>query len=272
MQRIPMGRILSTVLLFSFLLCSQGCSQQELLETFTPKAEVEFAKNYFALFQSEDYEAIEKSLDVSLKNADLRGRLEQITTIFPKESPQNIDIVGSRTFTMGEKWQANLTFQYEFSQDWVIAAIVLERVGGGALIVKGVNVYPIEDSLQNINKFSLNDKPVIHYIFLALAVFIPLFIIVTFVVCLTTPIKKRKWLWAIFVLLGFVQCTINWSTGEFFYHLLSVNLLGAGFFYGNQFGPVMLKIAFPLGAILFWIKREKLCQQNVQQDSQSVVG
>ena len=244
------------------LLFIQGCSQEELLEKFTPKAEVEFAKKYFSLFQSEDYETIEESIDANLKNSDLRSQLVQIANFFPKESPKKIDIVGSRTFEMADNWQANLTFQYEFSQNWLIANIVLERIEDGDLVVKGVNVNPIQDSLQNINKFTLKDKSVIHYIFLTLAVLTPLFIVVTFVFCLRTPIKKRKWLWSIFVLLGFVQCTINWSTGEIFYQLISFNLLGAGFFYGNQFGPVMLKIAFPLGAIMFWIRRKKFCQTS----------
>lgn len=255
-----MIKALQTIFIIVLLLMVQGCNQEKFLEKLTPKAEVEFSKKYFSLFQSGNYDAIEESIDTELKTTDLRAKLEEIANFFPKEEPKKIDLVGSRTFEMADKWQANLTFQYEFSKKWIIANIVLERKGEGPLVVKGINVNPIQDSLQNINKFVLKGKSIIHYIFLVLAVLVPLFIVVTFIFYLRTPIKKRKWLWAIFILLGFAQCTINWSTGQVFYQLLSFNLLGAGFFYGNEFGPVMLKVAFPLGAIMFWIKRKKFCQ------------
>ena len=250
----------------------QGCNQEKLLDKLTPHAEVEFSKKYFSFFQNQNYEAIEESIDNELKTTDLRGRLEQIANLFPKELPKKIDLVGSHTFEMADKTQTNLTFQYEFSKNWLIANIVLERIDNGPVVVKGVSVNPIQDSLENINKFTLKNKSAIHYMFLLLAVAIPIFIVVTFVVCLRTPIKKLKWLWAIFILIGFVQCTINWSTGQVFYQLISFNLLGAGFFYGSQFGPVLLKVAFPLGAIIFWIKRKKFCQEDPKTGSMKLAG
>ncbi len=267
-----MIKLLQSLFALVLFMTIQGCSQEKLLDKLTPKAEVAFAKEYFSQFQSHNFDAIEKSIDEKLKTADLRGKLEQIANFFPKEAPVKIDLVGSRTFEMGEKWQANLTFQYEFSKSYLMTNIILERIGGGPLVVTGINVNPLQDSLQNINKFTMQGKSIIHYIFLFLAVTIPIFIVVTFIVCLRTPIKKRKWLWTIFVLLGIVQCTINWSTGKIFYQLISFNLLGAGFFYGNQFGPVMLKIAFPLGAIMFWIKRKTFYRKNIQPNPQNLTS
>jgi hypothetical protein len=267
-----MNKIFHSVFIIALFLMIQGCCQEELQEKFIPKAEVEFSKQYFTLFQNENYEALEESIDNELRSPDLRGKLQQIANLFPQEEPKKIDLVGSRTFETVDKWQANLTFQYEFSKNWLIANIVLERISDGPLVVKGVNVNPIQDSLQNINKFTLKGKSKIHFVFLSLSVLIPLFIVITFIVCLRTPIKKRKWLWAIFILLGFAQCTINWTSGEIFYQLLSFNIFGAGFFYGNKFGPVMLKVAFPLGAIIFWFKRKKFYQQTVQPDSLKLAG
>ena len=159
-----MIKILNTVFFVTLFLFLQGCSQEELLEKFTPKAEVEFSKKYFSLFQSGNYDAIEESIDTELKTTDLRNKLEEIANFFPKEEPKKIDLVGSRTFEMADKWQANLTFQYEFSKKWVIANIVLERITDGPLVVKGINVNPVEDSLQNTNKFTLNGKSVVHYV------------------------------------------------------------------------------------------------------------
>lgn len=241
---------------------AQGCSHDALLEKLTPTEEIDFAKDYFTLFQDENYEEIEVLVDKNLHTPDLRQKLEKMAAIFPKVPPQGIELVGSRTFESENKWKATLTFQYEFPKTWLLANIVLEKVTDGPLVVKGVNVTPLLDSLQNTHKFKLRGKSITHYVFLAFSVLIPLFIVSTFIVCLRTPIKKRKWLWMIFILFGFMQCALNWTNGALFCQLLSVNLLGAGFFYGNEFSPVILKVAIPLGAIIFWIKRKKLLQQT----------
>ncbi len=250
-----MTKILHTVFLIIVLVTTQGCGQNVLSEKLIPKAEVAFAKHYFSLFQNEDYETLTASIDTNLKNADLRKKLKEIAAFFPKEPPKKIDVVGSNTFKMADKSRFNLAFQYEFSESWLIANIFLERIGDGELVVKGVNVRPLPDSLQHINRFTLKDKSIAHYVFLVITAFIALFIVVTFVFCLRTPIKKRKWLWAIIVLFGIGQCTINWTSGAISYHLLSLNLFGTAVFYGNAFSPVMVKMTLPLGAIIFWIKR-----------------
>jgi len=247
-----------------------GCNQEAMMEKLTPKEEVEYSKKYLALFQSRDFESLAAPINPQLKTDQLQLQLEQVAQFFPPDPPKSIDLVGSHTFTNGERWQGDITFQYEFPSSWLIANINLERIGNGELIVNGVNVNPIPDSLETLNKFTLKGKSPVHYLFFTLAITLPLFILFTFITCLRTPIKNRKWLWAIFILLGFVQFTINWTSGAINFKPISFLLLGAAYFYGNEFAPLMLSVALPVGAIIFWIKRGKFIEEYKNIEGQPV--
>lgn len=247
-----------SIILGLLLLLVVGCSQEAMIEKLIPKEEVEFSKKYLSLFQSRDFEEISKRLNPKLKTENLSLQLEKVAKLFPPDLPKNVELVGCHTLKSGGKWQANITFQYEFSSSWLIANIGLEQIGGGELIVNSVNVNPIQDSLENINKFKLKGKGPIHFVFLTLIFFLPAFIIFTFIVCLRTPIKKRKWLWAIFILLGYGQFSLNWTTGAGNINPIYFQILGAGFMSAGKYAPWILSISFPLGAILFWVRKGKM--------------
>lgn len=241
-------------------------------ERLVPKEEVEFSKKYLSLFQARNFEEISKPLNPKLKTQDLYSHLERVANFFPPDPPKNIELVGSHTFKSGDKWQANITFQYEFPSSWLIASVNLERIGNGKLIVNGVNVNPIHDSLENINRFTLKGKGPIHFLFLVLILFLPVFIIFTFVVCLRTQIKKKKWLWAIFILLGYGQFSLNWTTGTGSVNPIYFQFLGAGFVSAGKCAPFILSVSFPLGAILFWVKKREMTKKQQAIEDQTAGG
>ncbi len=261
-KRIILG--LSLLLMF-------GCSQKTMEEKLVPKEEVEFSKKYLSLFQAKNFEEISKPLNPKLKTQDLYSHLERVANSFPPDPPKNIELVGSHTFKSGDKWQANITFQYQFPSSWLIASINLERIANGELIVNGVNVNPIKDSLENINRFTFKGKGPIHFLFLVLIFFLPVFIIFTFVVCLRTRIKKRKWLWAIFILLGYGQFSLNWTTGAGNVNPIHFQILGAGIS-GVKYAPWILSVSFPLGAILFWVKKREMTKKQEAIKDQPASG
>src|SRR6185295_10348348 len=98
-------------------------------------------------------------------------------------------------------------------------------------------------------------------LFLAATIAVGAFTIGTAIFCWLSPIPRRKWLWRIFVLLAFGTLSLNWTTGEIRYQLVYLLLLGAGFskpFYG----PALLNIGLPVGALLFWWQRRAWLKQK----------
>lgn len=165
--------------------------------------------------------------DPSLRNEQIRPKLEQIAGFFPSEKPKNIQAIGAHSFTNGDLQQFNLTFQYEFADQWLLANVVLQK-RGAELLVTAVNVQPIAESLEKTHWFSLEGKSLAHYVVLGFAPVIPLFVITVLVLCARTPIPSRKWLWILFVLVGLGQVSLNWTDGSLNFNPLSFQLLGAG--------------------------------------------
>ncbi len=77
------------------------------------------------------------------------------------------------------------------------------------------------------------------------------------IICIRTPVAKRKWLWILFVLVGIGAIGVNWTTGQFSFRVATLNLLGAAAVSAGPHAPWFISVGFPLGAIMFWVKRRK---------------
>lgn len=95
----------------------------------------------------------------------------------------------------------------------------------------------------------------VKYLLLFMAILIPIFVLVTAIVCARMPKFPNKWKWMIAILLGVGGLTINLDTGELFTQLLRISLLSVSVMKYGQEAPWFITVAFPLGAVLFWKKR-----------------
>lgn len=96
---------------------------------------------------------------------------------------------------------------------------------------------------------------------LFLAILVPLFTLYALILCIRTKIEKKKWLWVIFVLAGIASFSVDWTTGQWRIVPLSFQLLGAGAS-APPYGPWVISVSLPLGAIIFLLKRKRLSEQQ----------
>lgn len=125
-----------------------------------------------------------------------------------------------------------------------------------------------------VGKFEIKNKSIKHYIFLCLLIAMPIFIIFTIVTIIRNKHMTKKWLWAVFSAFGFWGVNFNWITGkisaEFItittsaegassWHLklVSIKVLAASVVKTAQYSPFIVTIAFPLGAILYWVFKHR---------------
>jgi hypothetical protein len=97
---------------------------------------------------------------------------------------------------------------------------------------------------------------------------VPLLIIVALIICIRSRIR-RKWLWIIFILLGFIRFRFDWASGHFDVQPVSVALFGASFFRPSPYAPWILGFAIPVGAIIFLISRRRLLLEDATQQAKS---
>ena len=234
------------------------------LEKLAAKDDVDFAKHYISLFQARDFDAIEAGLDPKLKDGALRTNLESIADYFPAEAPTKIELIlfNSKSSLTGGPVTQSFRFLYHFPKQPIYMEIVFEK-RGESRVVMGVHVLPPPQGQTGL--LSLSDLTPVKILFLTLAIANPLFILVVLGLCITTKTLKRKWLWAIFILIGFIGVTLDWSSGEITIQPLSFMVFGAAM---NGGEGASLSLSVPLGAILFLVHRRRWRRQAVQDTVQ----
>jgi hypothetical protein len=242
------------------MLFLSSCSQEELSERFIPKEESGFAEDYLSKLRERDFTYVKSILSPELDAQVTDELLEKMAAYFREGEPLSVKIIGSQVNVLNGQWQGNFTFEYQFESGWNLANAALKKTDSGYQVI-GVNVYQTEASQKELNAFGLSSKSGLQYLVLCLAVSVPLFILFTLIVCIRTPIQQKKWLWIIFVLLGFGAIQVNWTNGAYAFQLISVHLFGASATAAGPAAPWILSASAPLGAIVFWLRRKSLIER-----------
>lgn len=258
--------VIISIILTLFL---SSCSREELSERFIPEQESSFAEDYLSKLRSRDYAYVKSILSPEIEAQVTDELLEEMTGYFREGEPLSVKIIGSQVNVFNGQWQGNFTFEYQFESGWNLANAALKKTDGGYQVI-GLNVYQTEASQEELNAFGLSSKSGIQYFVLSAVVLVPLFILFTLIVCVRTPIERKKWLWIVFILLGFGALKVNWTNGVYAFQLLSVHLFGASATAAGLAAPWILSASFPLGAIVFWLRRKSLIERankSSQQDA-----
>lgn len=245
------------------LLLVAGCDESRLIAAFGSPADEKVAAHYIELLRKRDYAAIEKDLDPSIKAPGVHDALVAMASLVPAQAPLSVKVVGVRTSDGGGVHSSNYTYEYEYPDRWLLINAAVKKEDGATTII-GLNVKPLDSSLEAMNRFSLAGKNVLHYAVLGAAVLVPLLCLYALVACVRTPMRGRKWPWILFILFGMCSLSLNWTSGGWEFHPVSFLLLGAGVI-RSPYGPWMLSVAFPLGAVWFLLKRKEYLQRAARE-------
>src|ERR1051326_626331 len=117
---------------------------------------------------------------------------------------------------------------------------------------------PIPRAALEANEFRLARKPIGGYVFLLAMGSVVTVSVYAAVVCALVRGLRRKWLWMIFILVGFGKLTMNWTTGALSFMPLAVQLLSASGFQEGFWAPWALSIPRPAGALTFLALKKRL--------------
>jgi hypothetical protein len=223
-----------------------------MLSKFSSPQDQATARAYLDQIHARDFSAVERDIDPSLQTPGLRDMLEKMAGLPPVGEPTSVKIVGAQRTQMPGEVTVNTTFEYEFAGRWFIENLAIKTKNGTKTIV-GLHVSPEKASLEALNHFTLSGKSAAQYAALTSAIVAALLTIYAAGRCIGTKNLKRKWLWIIFILVGFGAWSTDWTSGEIGFNLLSLQLLSAGA--SSQFyGPWIITAGLPVGAILFLLR------------------
>lgn len=260
----PPTKFLVKPLLFLTLVLFSGCYPSTMIEKFADEGKQKIARNYIQRLIDGDTVALAAELDPELRSGNGAMPFEKMREVIPKEAPTVTNLVGySVVSVVGKGTQYNLTYQFGYGSKWLLVNIAWHELPEGLRQIIGMHVQTLPKPLQEINGLSLNHAGPLHYLFLAAAIFACGLILVSLVACIRTRMKRRKWLWIIFILVGFVQFSINWTTGQMGVSPISFLLFGASAMTASIYSPWTVSFALPVGAIVFWLRRNKLKSQAI---------
>lgn len=206
------------------------------------------------------HEQCYERLDASKKNPSSAQGLKQISDMFLNQKVDSRALLSSsRTDSVTMRGDRRVIYRRGYEYDiggryYLVQTVV--RESGGEFRLTGFNVEMIPVHAGRLNRFSFAGKGPVHYMFIAMMVLVPVFMLGTLVALFVSPVR-RKWLWAPFLLAGIMQFSLNWGTGKIAFSLLHIQLFGAGFGKIPIYAPYTMTFSVPVGAILFWIHWRK---------------
>jgi hypothetical protein len=248
-----MPRIIRVVACLFVAVLVSDCSKQDIISKFASSDEQATARAYLDQIHAHDFAAIERDIDPSIKAPGFEDTLEKMANLPPAGQPTSVKPIGAQKFEgQGEK-SINITFEYNFGDKWFLENLGI-REKNGVKTVFGLHVVPLEKSLEEQNKFTVGSKTSVQYGFLGAAVGVLILTLYALVSCIRTKHLRRKWLWILFILVGFGSVGVNWTTGQTGYQIFHIKLFSVGAS-AQLYGPWIISVAIPVGAIFFLVSR-----------------
>ena len=252
--------------LMILMICLSGCNQKEQFDRSVENIKTTFYEEQIELLKNQKFDALKNTFHFALKRQNgLDQTLDQMSKLFPNEKEHSKKIIAHRsainTINGVKNTNTEIVLEYEYSNIWLIISLQTTQAVNEATKITNFNVSTSKEPMEIVYAFSLKNKTLYHFLLLSSAIIIPLLILYALIMCIKTPLAKRKWLWILFILFGIGGITLNWTTGDFFINPLYFQLFGSGYARLSPYSPVMLKISLPLGAILFLLLKEKLSKK-----------
>jgi hypothetical protein len=223
---------------------------------------------------------VEKSLDEVKALDDFESSLNKFMSYLPAyEAEKTYDVLSTEvrqtadtgTIELIYKTQyelTNLNLPDEFTDEWALVEIYSQETAEG-LKFRHFEFQTSKIQPTTIGDFGFKNKSITHYIFLVFLIAVPVFIIATIIAIIRNKHMTKKWLWGLFASVGLWGFNLNWTTGKistefveitensFQLKIISFQLFGAGILKAATYSSYIITIAFPIGAILYWVLKHK---------------
>jgi hypothetical protein len=236
------------------LLGLTGCKVGWLIDRTAPDA-VRDSKSYYEELRQRQVDQVLASFDPSADKESLRPDLSKVMAVVPVQVPIGVETLGGTVECKGSGVCTKvITLEYQYPDRWILFQATVSN-GSGHYAITDLDVKNESMPAESMGQFTLRGKGWLNYAILLMALLSTGLAIYALVLCIRTPIKKRKWLWIIVTILGIGEFGIEWSSGEFWHKIFYITL-PSGFGFETD-GPFMY-VSIPAGAILFLLLRNRL--------------
>lgn len=235
-----------------------GCGIPQSQAEFNNTPEAQYLKKTVSQLVARDYQSIESQMDERVHQPDIRAVLERLASMVPAETPSKLEPVAWNYVTKmsgansgANSRTANVAIAYTFSQSKSLVASARLSGEPGNFRIIAFNLEALPAPLAELNAFTFTGKGILHYVFFVLTLSAFGLSAYAFVRCIRTQGFKRKWLWAVFTLTGFIAFSLNWTNGAISANPIQFNLLSASYARTGWLGPWHITFCIPFGGLMF---------------------
>jgi hypothetical protein len=241
------------------LLGLTGCRFGSLIDRMAPDA-IRESKGYFEQLRQRQVDQILQSFDPRADKDSLRGELGKVVALVPQEEPIGVDTLGVSAGCKGSGvCTKRVTLEYKYPDHWLLFQVTTSNASGSNAITY-LTVTPESMQFESMSQFTLRRKGPLHYFVLFMTLLSAGIALYALVLCVRTPMLKRKWLWTIVIILGIGKFGIEWTSGVFWYRISYLSILPFG--WGFELDGPFMYASIPAGAILFLLLRSRLRRTN----------
>jgi hypothetical protein len=243
-----------------------------MMEKITPPQDQAMVQKWMLLLRKGNFGEIEQGLDASLRTGDLREKLDAMARSIPAEEPRSVKPIGYLVVHHPDSSRTiKTTLEYEFKDRWLLATMI-EQEQSGTATVTGFHVYPIPESVERHNRFTLVGKEPVNYVVLLLSLAALAVSAYGVIASLRTSMGKKKWLWAAVCLVGVGRLAVNWTTGAVGFTPLWIGFPPCGATMVPLYSPWVVFSSLPVGAVVFLTLGDRLARTRSAPGSPRAEG
>lgn len=142
-------------------------------------------------------------------------------------------------------------YVYDYPQESILAQVEMRQDAAGREQVVAFNLRQAEPGISREYAFTLTGKKYYQYVFLVLVALPPILGIWALVILWRAPDIRWKWIWALAILVGFMDLTMDWTTGDVVLNVAALHPLWLGVAKFGPLSPWMISTSLPVAAIAF---------------------
>jgi hypothetical protein len=241
--------------LLGLIICLTACDDHSTLSKVANSEDVVVAKRYAEALRGNHSDYIVEHLHPSLSKRDAIASLTQAAALFPAADPLAVTLVGFSKKTIGNVAHIGTYFEYSYPSSWVLVRIAFDSQSSN-IVLTTVAAAQLREPLLKSTALTFAHLSPVGLAAIGLALANLLFTVLTFAFTWRAPIPRWRILWRVFVLFGAGSIAIDTYSGAWASHLLHF-AIPASNYTKEIYQPLVINLYLPLGAILYWVKRQR---------------
>ncbi len=228
--------------------CSKG---------ITPQQDADLRAVYEKM-RVNDLPGIEGQFNPQYKQTALHQGLEFMQGMIPPDKPKVTVLKALSEPGPDGATDYGAQYEYDYASTAVLAQIEMRQDKAGHKTITAVQLRQAPAGIAHAFDFTLSGKKYYQYLFLFLMALSPAFGVWGLVTLYFAPDIKWKFFWILAMLIGFMDLTMDWRSGDV---ILNIAYVHPFWIFARKFGPLspwMLSTSLPVASIAFLLGYRRL--------------